>query len=258
MQSVTTAPRGTARDQPGVFPHALASRPCRASNLLHEFASGASGWSNTRPCSSRLALGALRCAGLFACTPRPKPVRVASPAGDRRPGGPCPAAPVTGRGGQPSARPPASDLAAAGPEASPPPHADRGRAACPPGLPQGSGKGRTRPHRLQPCGGRPPARQRRGRMAGGEGDRRGSCCRVPVDVRERVSGETITCEACLRRRSQLRQHHPVGGGRQVRRPPRCMQRRCEHPGDPGRPRISRCGRPSGPSSRGVSPSCVLA
>lgn len=31
MQSVTTAPRGTARDRPGVFPHALASRPCRAS-----------------------------------------------------------------------------------------------------------------------------------------------------------------------------------------------------------------------------------
>jgi hypothetical protein len=31
MQSVTTAPRGTTRDRPGVFPHALASRPCRAS-----------------------------------------------------------------------------------------------------------------------------------------------------------------------------------------------------------------------------------
>lgn len=225
MQSVTTAPRGTARDRPWRVPTRPGVAPVSSLHLLHEFASGASGWSNIRPCSSRLVIGALRCAGLFARTPGPKPVRVASPAGDRRPGGPCSTAPVTGRGGQPSARPPASDLAAAGPSASPSSLTGQGRAhagfrrvGLPPGVAPRQLRGRARPHRLQPCGGRQPARQRRARMAGGEGDRRGSCCRVPVDVQERVSGETVACEACLRRRSQPRSIPPWAGAG-VRRPP---------------------------------------
>jgi hypothetical protein len=264
MQSVTTAPRGTTRDRPGVFPHALASRPCRASICSIEFASGASGWSNIRPCSSRLVIGALRCAGLFARTPRPRPVRVASPAGDRRPGGPCSTAPVTGRGGQPSAKPPASDLAAAGPRASPPSlpgqgrvHAGVSRVACRHGLPRGSwGKDAPAPSPALAEGASPLARGEpawpgervidAARVAGFRSTcRRGS--------RERPSPARL---ACVAGRSRAASPRGRGPGSEDRRDA------CSVAASTRETLVGRASRdaglPSGPSSRGVSPSCVLA
>lgn len=79
----------TARKQPCVF-HTR-GRCARVEPPPAPFASrhGPSGWSNIRPDRSRLATSALRCAGLFARRPGPKPVHGASPAGDWRPGGPC-------------------------------------------------------------------------------------------------------------------------------------------------------------------------
>lgn len=61
----------------------------------------------------------------------------------------------------------------------------------------------------------------------------------------RVSGETVAWEACLSSPVAAADASPGGPGSTVRRPPRCVQRRCEHPGDPGRPCTLRC--------RGVRP-----
>lgn len=216
----------TARKQPCVF-HTR-GRCARVEPPPAPFASRhrPSGWSNIRPDRSRLASSTLRCAGLFARRPGPKPVHDASPAGGWRPGGPCPAAPVTGRGGRPSAKPPADDLAVASPEASPPfllrlaPHAGFRRTAHTPGLPRKVRKGRARLYRLQPLRRAPPRSPKRERTVGGEGGQRGSCCRVPDDVlgrgsRERPSPGRL---ACVAGRSRTRIPRWAGAGRSEDRP----------------------------------------
>lgn len=202
----------TARKQPCVFPHA--GRCARVEPPPAPFASRhrPSGWSNIRPDRSRLASSALRCAGLFARRPGPKPVHGASPAGDRRPGGPCPAAPVAGRGGRPSAKPPADDLAVASPEASPPSHAGFRQTASRTGCPDGEeGKGAPVPSPAPAEGTAKLAEARE------DGRGRGWSARLVLSGSGRrpgsgVSGETIAREACLRRRSQPCSHPPVGRG----------------------------------------------
>jgi hypothetical protein len=221
MQPVATAPRGDRSQSPLRVSHTR-GRCARVEPPPAPLASRhrPSGWSNIRPDRSRLASSALRCAGLFARRPGPKPVHGASPAGDWRPGGPCPAAPVAGRGGRPSAKLPASDLAATGPEASPPSHAGFRRTAARAGLPRKVRKGRARLHRLQPLRRAPPRSPKRERTVGGEGSQRGSCCRVPVDVlgrgsRERPSPGRL---ACVAGRSRRRIPRWAGAGRSEDRP----------------------------------------
>jgi hypothetical protein len=121
--------------------------------------------------------------------------------------------PVAGQERQPSAKPPASDLAAASPAGFTPFHAGSRRAAPPAGLPRTTRKEGRACTVLQPLRRAlhrsPEARQdSRGRgwsarlVLPGSGRRPGSG----------VSGETRAREACLRRRSQPQKASPGGPG----------------------------------------------
>lgn len=120
------------------------------------------------------------------------------------------------------------------------PRAGLRRAAPPgPGRPGSvEGKGAPVPSPA-PAEGALAARRKAGGTAGGEGGRRGSCCRVPDDVQVEGLGRPSPGRlACVAGRSG-RRHPPVGRGRRSG-DRRDAARRCEHPGDPGRPRTSRC------------------
>lgn len=246
MQSVATAPRGDRSQAALRVPHAGALRPCRASSCSVCFATSPVRMVEhpTGPFASGFQRPSLRGVVRAQARTEARAWRVTRRRLETRRA--MPAAPVAGRGGQPSAKPPASDLAAAGPEASPPfllrlaPHAGFRRTAPRPGCPDGEeGKGAPVPSPAPAEGTATLAEARE------DGRGRGWSARLVLSGSGRrpgsgVSGETIAREACLRRRSQPWSHPPVGRGWQVRRPAVMRARRCEHPRDPGRPRTLRC------------------
>jgi hypothetical protein len=260
MQSVATAPRGDRSQAAPCVPTRGALRPCRASSCSVCFATSPVRMVEhpTGPFASGFQRPSLRGVVRAQARTEARAWRVTRRRLETRRAMPCRARCRTWRptlGETPSQRPRGRRSGSF----TPFPRRLSPNGPTHPGCPGRVRKGRARLYRLQPLRRAPPRSPKRERTVGGEGGQRGSCCRVPVDVlgrgsRERPSPGRL---ACVAGRSRRRIPRWAGaGGPKTDRDANASLRAPERPWSSAHLAMQR--RPSGLTSRGVSPSCVLS